>query len=171
MVELAWRQHAAEVFRYFLRGGAEAAVADDLCQDTFAALVCEADRFDGRPMLGWLLGLARFERLTWLSDRKREQVRLLALTRVEVGPAEAVGAQRIELAELVRDLAEGLTPDNVIIAHALVTGEDDAEIVLRLRAATGRRWNENMVRLRRKRLRGHARARYGAYLARLGVDR
>jgi RNA polymerase sigma-70 factor (ECF subfamily) len=55
-----YERHERPVYRYFLRQGASASQADDLLQDTWLAVVRNADRFEPRARFTtWLYTIAR----------------------------------------------------------------------------------------------------------------
>lgn len=169
---LAWEHYAADLLVYFAKVGVPPVAAADLRMGAFATLVGEFDRFNGGSIRGWLYILAQFELKAWRSEQHREERRVHPAV---VNPAERDERNWAKLLDLdyvvlVRLLVEGLTPENEAIARALLTEESDTDLARHLTAITDCRWNPNMVRCRRLRVKATARATYLAFLATCGDD-
>lgn len=65
-------QHGDVLFRYALRRVRDAAVAEDLVQETFLAALKARDRFEGRSAVQtWLVGILKRKTIDWMRTRAR----------------------------------------------------------------------------------------------------
>ena len=69
-----YRRRQAGIFRFALQMSGSWAVAEDVTQDVFLALIREGGRFDERrgPLVAYLYGIARKRILRWLEKEKTE---------------------------------------------------------------------------------------------------
>lgn len=81
-----YERHERPVYRYFLRQGAAAAVADDLLQETWMAVIRNASRFEPRARFTtWLYTVARSKMI----DHWRAQDGTLSLDEAANDPGDA----------------------------------------------------------------------------------
>jgi RNA polymerase sigma-70 factor (ECF subfamily) len=101
-----YREHGAAL-RAYLRGKlGDAGVAEDVCQETFAAAIAQG--VPGEGAARWLFAVARNQAHKHLRDRKPAAA-LIEAPAAEPGPVEALG--EAERRARVRAAVAGLEPD------------------------------------------------------------
>jgi RNA polymerase sigma-70 factor (ECF subfamily) len=110
MAEL-YRRHGGLVYRFTLRMGRDEAIAEEITQEVFLALLTQVDQFDASrgSLSTWLCGIAR--RQLWKHLRRSEPAALLDFDEGDAehlqspsdGPAELMLRQ-----EAVRSVRDGL---------------------------------------------------------------
>src|SRR6187402_1565815 len=108
----AWyRRSLPRVYSYLMsRGGGDAALAEDLTQQTFVTAIDQRSRFDGRSdTVTWLCGIARHKLADHFRAIEREERRQMRLEvrqiRLDQAAAEAPGLDdRTAIADALRSL-------------------------------------------------------------------
>jgi RNA polymerase sigma-70 factor (ECF subfamily) len=105
--EAVFEQHKDAVYRFAWRMTSSAAVAEDIAQDAFLALLRHPDRFDRRrgSLRAFLLGIAR----NLVLKRWRDEHRWEPLVE-ELWVAPAIDVSRGETAEIVGRAVRSLPP-------------------------------------------------------------
>jgi len=103
-----YERHEKPVYRYFLRQGVAASIADDLLQETWFAVIRNASRFEPRAKFTtWLYTIARSK----LVDHWRGRDPALSLDEAANDPRADPGAGPDAAAELQIDAGEAHRPD------------------------------------------------------------
>jgi RNA polymerase sigma-70 factor, ECF subfamily len=140
----AWyRRSVPRVYSYLMsRGGGDAALAEDLTQQTFVAAIDQRSRFDGRSdTITWLCGIARHKladhfRAIERDERRQRRMEVRQIEFDREGPAGLGLEDRTMIAEILRSLPANQRAVLVFVVLDDLPGAEAARLLGRSRGAT-----------------------------------
>lgn len=144
MAEL-YRRHGALVYRYVLRVGRDASIAEEVTQEVFLVLLRQAENFDAEraALSTWLCGIAR--RQLWKHFDRFDQVELAELDDELRGISTSGGPEEwLSRKEAVATVREGIDQLPVLLKEVIVLCEleeftyEQASVVLAVPVGTVR---------------------------------
>jgi len=136
LVELAFRRHYGEVYRFLLRRTADPVEAEELTQRVFADAAAAEEQLerDQRPLLPWLLAVAHRR---WVDERRRNQRQRHAFETVGAD-LDRAGTSDAELAAVIRRALDLLPEEQrEVVVRRLLRGQSFRDIAIEMAGSEG----------------------------------